>query len=458
MKGSIHGFKFHDVDLDGEYNPDVDEPFHGIVFDLFDSAGNSFRQIDTGFEDGAFPGNFTTFSTDPDGTPDPDDLWRIDVDPVGGGLVARSGDLNSLETSTLEATVDGWGVIAFDKLVSLEDGFDFFNFKIDGNLVDSWTGVEAAFTSEWYRVEGDGPHTLSWEVTKDETVADGLDAGFLDNVIFWTTSDENGEFWYTDLIPGDYTVVEYPDAYTQYPGEVMSTTHEPDDRFPWGAVSAEVRVWSRQELVWRVDAAHLPPDSLREEVLVDNLDFGNFVKGSIHGFKFEDWNADGVFDPGSDNGWEGFEFTLYHDENGNGVIDDEDVVASDAVLSDGVEISNESGEFWFEGLFPGDYILVESGEPGGDPLGEIMPSTSTQRSVVVGSGEELVWRDGAAMLDSDGDGQNDPDVPWVKHEVLDRRAGWRGTERLQRKPHVRQLCQGFDPRLQVRGFGRRWRL
>ena len=27
-----------------------------------------------------------------------------------------------------------------------------------------------------------------------------------------------------------------------------------------------------------------------------NLNFGNFVKGSVHGFKFEDYNGDGVYD------------------------------------------------------------------------------------------------------------------------------------------------------------------
>ena len=39
--------------------------------------------------------------------------------------------------------------------------------------------------------------------------------------------------------------------------------------------------------------------------------FGNFVKGSIHGFKFEDYNADGKYDPdGGDFPYGGIPFEL----------------------------------------------------------------------------------------------------------------------------------------------------
>ena len=63
-------------------------------------------------------------------------------------------------------------------------------------------------------------------------------------------------------------------------------------------------VGSGEELVWQDGAAGaLQPG--QEEVNVgddgaNELLFGNFLEGSIHGFKFEDVDADGVYTPGTD--------------------------------------------------------------------------------------------------------------------------------------------------------------
>jgi protocatechuate 3,4-dioxygenase beta subunit len=459
VKGSIHGFKFHDVDLDGVYDPVVDEAFKGVVFDLVDANGNTYRQIDDDFSSGSFvvgAGNvgtyngFTTTSTDPDGTPDPDDLWSLS----GGQLV--SGDLNADETSTLTTTVDGFGYVAFDWTVESELFGDGLTFTIDGVPQDLHPGGTPDLfasgsdgDSVWYQILGAGPHTLEWTFSKDSAGNDPIDQATIDNLVFYDSTDDAGEFWYTGLIPGEYTVVEYPDAFTSYAGEVMSTTHSNDPAFDdptlGPAIVQTVTIESRQELVWAPGAAMLPgdfdgdgivddndadgdglPDVLREEVLTPELAFGNFIKGSIHGFKFEDYNADGQYTPAvdldpylvgfqSDTPWGGFEFELWTDNDGDGVIDlsgdDPATAGVDESLDDDLlvdtQFSDATGQYWFTGLMPGSYVVVETENFDFDGDGaydtesgdEVMASTPLMSAVTVGSGRELVWNDGAAMLD-----------------------------------------------------------
>ena len=48
IKGSIHGFKFEDVDADGVYEPgDGEVPFEDIPFELWDVDGNLVSKANT---------------------------------------------------------------------------------------------------------------------------------------------------------------------------------------------------------------------------------------------------------------------------------------------------------------------------------------------------------------------------------------------------------------------------
>ena len=98
----------------------------------------------------------------------------------------------------------------------------------------------------------------------------------------------------------------------------------------------------------------------------DGLRFGNFVKGSIHGFKFDDYDKNGLYDPSITHGPDGkhdtplagipFELTGDVDNDGN----------VDSILT----FTDHNGEFWFEeielpsgdvvpGLWPGEYTVTE---------------------------------------------------------------------------------------------------
>jgi hypothetical protein len=163
-----------------------------------------------------------------------------------------------------------------------------------------------------------------------------------------------------------------------------------------------------------------------------DLIFGNTILGSIHGFKFEDYNGDGLYNTEFDDGpflsgddlvnnidndgdgfinefsdalpdrpghqktrdlpWANFPFEITGDSDGDGVNDT------------WIINTNSDGEFWAEDLYPGEYTIRERLE---DVHPDVRPSThsSGQYTVGVWSGEELVWRPGAAMLEP-----NDPQI------------------------------------------------
>ena len=94
----------------------------------------------------------------------------------------------------------------------------------------------------------------------------------------------------------------------------------------------------------------------------DSLLFGNTVPGSIHGFKFEDLNGDGVYDPANEPPLAGVVFTL------TGTA----LQSSRTTASDGTD-----GQFWFTGLLPGTYTVTETVPAGFEPT---TPITRTLRS------------------------------------------------------------------------------
>ena len=215
-------------------------------------------------------------------------------------------------------------------------------------------------------------------------------------------TDDAGEFWFTGLIPG---TSDMPATYT-----VREVTEALGDSYmPSTSSEFTVTVSPGEEYVWRSGAAMLEPDDGRHEVPFDdaltavpgndlNEEFmiGNFQKGSVHGFKFEDHDADGVYEPNDDDApLAGIPFVLIGDVDGDG---QEDNVRT---------TTDDNGEFWFENLWPGDYTVREVLDNLPDYF---MPSTPIDYDLTIRSGQEYVWRDGAAHL---------PPIvaPDMRHEV-----------------------------------------
>ncbi len=218
--------------------------------------------------------------------------------------------------------------------------------------------------------------------------------GLGDRVDFTVTTDDNGEFWFVGLPPS-------------VAGEGQGTGYTITEIVPAGfvATTPTVRTFdlrSRQEFVWQQGAAMLDSELPQFEVLVGReLMFGNISTGSFHGFKFEDVDGDGVFDP-DELPLPGIAFQLTGtDNNGTWV--------------NRTEFTDQTGQFWFEDLIPSiagqgqgtGYTISEKLSPG------FIPTTPTSRFFNLPGGIEYVWQSGAAMLDP-----NDPNTEEVVGEQL----------------------------------------
>jgi hypothetical protein len=193
-------------------------------------------------------------------------------------------------------------------------------------------------------------------------LADTDHDGAIDDLVATQITDSNGLYKFSGLTPATQYQVEFtnpdtvgPDAYVFSPRHsTLDITKDSD-----GAVSDAV-VLSSGEFNPTVDA-------------------GLYRKGSIHVFGFLDKDGDGVLDTteGAFPSNPGKTIQLI-DAQGQ-VID--------------TRVTNANGEAWFEGLTPGTYTVKENPLPGGYAL-----TTASAVTVVVGSGEEHVYKAGAAYL------------------------------------------------------------
>jgi len=111
--------------------------------------------------------------------------WFITDDYTAEGDYAlKSGVIADNESSTLSINYNVLSdhQISFFMQISSEADHDFLNFYIDDELVQSWSGL-VLFNEFEFPVSG-GDHTFSWEYIKDDEESSGLDAAWIDYIIF----------------------------------------------------------------------------------------------------------------------------------------------------------------------------------------------------------------------------------------------------------------------------------
>ena len=214
--------------------------------------------------------------------------------------------------------------------------------KLDINAQDD-TAVD--FVELW--VDSPKPCLPGWTI-----VLDGVDG--MGNPVHETTvtmqddpltpEDETGMYWFTDLKPGEYMI-----------REVISP--------PWEQSSPASGKYNV---------------TLQSGDVIEDQNFLNYVPGSIHGYKFEDLNVNGIDD--GEPRLAGVTITLTGDVDGDGSID---------TLT---AVTDANGEYWFIELHPGNYTVKETPPPGSKP------TTPDSYEVFVHSREELVAEAGQAML------------------------------------------------------------
>jgi hypothetical protein len=203
-------------------------------------------------------------------------------------------------------------------------------------------------------------------------------------------SNANGEVWFTGLKPGeDYRLVEKGPNFAVNAGDTIGSSTGDAVLIP--------DLGSGVELAWKQGAAMLDANSpsVKDEIVVSEaLMFGNYVRGSIHGFKFEDYRGDGIYSPSdNDKPFGGIKFDLQK-------VDGPNSTTGTPVTS---QVTNKDGEFWFTDLVPGWYRIREDYH--GNPLVSTTHAEGAWTYYFVGSRQELAWKPGAAMLPTTPDVQ-----------------------------------------------------
>ncbi|MFH0853127.1 MAG: SdrD B-like domain-containing protein [bacterium] len=139
--------------------------------------------------------------------------------------------------------------------------------------------------------------------------------GQMGSILDSTTTDINGAYSFINLGPGAYWLSE-------------------DTKTGWVQTSVP---------------ENIGPIQMTSGLISNGNNFGNFKLGEIHGYKWEDTNGDGYWDPG-EFGLENWTINLCDDVQCNSVID--------------TTTTDSSGYYEFTGLEAGDYWISEEVQPG----------------------------------------------------------------------------------------------
>ena len=97
------------------------------------------------------------------------------------GDAAQSGAITDTQSSWVQTTVTGPGILTFYWKVSSEAIFDYLRFYIDGVEQSGSISGDVDWQQKTYSIAS-GSHTLKWAYTKDFCASSGSDAGWLDKV------------------------------------------------------------------------------------------------------------------------------------------------------------------------------------------------------------------------------------------------------------------------------------
>jgi subtilisin family serine protease len=175
-------------------------------------------------------GNLTLFPWETSGTAP----WFVTTDYAFSGTHSvRSGGIAASQSSVLSITVEVIAAsnVEFYRKVSSESGYDYLRFAIDGVQQAEWAG-ELDWTLVSYPVTT-GSHTLTWSYEKDGSVDSGLDAAWVDFVVFPTI----GEPVYPSMTVSPLVLTQSlaPGATAQ---QTVTIDNVGDGQLDWTAVAA----------------------------------------------------------------------------------------------------------------------------------------------------------------------------------------------------------------------------
>lgn len=111
-----------------------------------------------------------------------DKAWFTETNTTYDGVMAvQSGRIKDSQQSKFQTTVTGPGTLSFWWKVSSETNYDYLRFLIDGTNELSRISGETNW-SQYAFTNVSGTRTVTWLYTKDASVSNGTDAGWVDQV------------------------------------------------------------------------------------------------------------------------------------------------------------------------------------------------------------------------------------------------------------------------------------
>ncbi len=324
--GSISGVIYSDVDGSGaDYNPSIDGEFVGVTVNLLDAGGNIIASTLTDANGnysftGLFDGSYSVQVSDINNVLGDLNVNENDIDQTAAMplVIAGGTDINNVNQgyqSQATNTLSSIGNLIFIDLD--EDGFaDDGEPRVAGVTVQCWVDTDNSATPN----------------DPGAVLAINDPQPGVDNLVRTVVSDENGEYYCSNLPQGQYIVV-LTDVANVLAGasdtSVNNTADNPADNFAKPFRYAVTTTNGTQN---------------------NTADFGVInVTARIAGSVSQDTNGDGA----GNAPIEGAVVLLYTDPNGDGNPED------------GVEIArvqtDAAGEYEFTGVPAGgiDYVLVE---------------------------------------------------------------------------------------------------
>lgn len=172
---------------------------------------------------------------------------RTEATAAGGSYSIVSADVSDNEISEVSLTTTfEAGTVTFGYKVSSESGWDYLRFYVDDAMIGEWSG-EIDWSGYSYQIE-QGQHTLKWRYEKDESVSEGDDLAWIDNVVIpvRTEDDNSGSGGSSERVDLDYdgdgkadVAVRRPATSLQY---ISNSSNDVIQRIEFGSDSNDVPV------------------------------------------------------------------------------------------------------------------------------------------------------------------------------------------------------------------------
>lgn len=362
LPASISGYVSVETPGQGKLDPDDPnfDPISGVTLQLLDDSGNLLATTTTDENglyrfDGLAPGNYTVVEVQPDGFIDAGDVAGT-VDGQTNGLVLANDRISNIELGSGD---EGTRYDFCEHRPASIHGTVYHDRNNNGIQEDGEEGIEDVLIQLF-----------------DE---DG-------NVVQETRTDASGAYWFTDLVAGIYHIEE------------TQPTEFQDGQDSLGSVDEITRGESAGNDAFYVD--------LRGGETGVEYNFGEFQAAEIHGRVFADGPAfvtedgtlpdnfrdqrDAIFTAGVDTPLANVQLQLFFFiDNATQEIAPRAVTLADVDASFYQDLgtnpntlittrTDAEGNYWFQGLQPGNYIVVETQPQGFEDSTDVVGSTTGQ--------------------------------------------------------------------------------